>query len=402
MPFTPATAALATLEPREPGSLVILHASVVYDGVGLPRQDGAVLLRRGNAPDAHGGTYRIADVRDLKSTALAFPEAERVDAGFALSPPVVNAHTRISKSAPPRGEARGAEPALDLTRRSLRGEQSVEAARRGLRELAALGTPTIGDTVGDERVMRLLLGAEGFSGVAYWQVVEPEPSAATEAFERTVRLVTALREMERPGGVRVGVKLHAPYAVSAELTRLLARFTAAERLPLAIGVAATADELELSLHGRGRLAEALGAAGVDYAAPGVSPVRYLSDLGALAGSPTLLHGAHVSEDDVRLIARAGCAVVHCPRLNRAEGGGSFPWALYAKHSVEVAFGSGAGASSSELDVSEEVAAALELHGRAANPRALVRSAVKGGYRALRMRPLQALRGASEAALVLWR
>src|SRR5690606_28915574 len=72
--------------------------------------------------------------------------------------------------------------------------------------------------------------------------------------------------------------------------------------------------------------------------PGVSPVRYLHDLGALAGGPTLVHMVAVDDDDVRLAQAAGCSVVHCPRSNAALGCGRFPWETFARHGADVAIG----------------------------------------------------------------
>ena len=48
---------------------VLLHAEVVYDGIGLPRPDAAVLLQ------AREGGYWLSDVRDHAATARTFPEA---------------------------------------------------------------------------------------------------------------------------------------------------------------------------------------------------------------------------------------------------------------------------------------------------------------------------------------
>lgn len=134
------------------------------------------------------------------------------------------------------------------------------------------------------------------------------------------------------------------------------------------------------MRGTGELAESLARAGFAFAATGVRPVRYLHDLGVLAAGPTLVHGVHVDDDDARLLARVGAVVVHCPRSNAALECGTFPWTLYAKHGVEVAFGTDSRGSSPDLDVTREVAEALAVQGAKLNPRAALRAAVKGGTR----------------------
>ena len=111
---------------------------------------------------------------------------------------------------------------------------------------------------------------------------------------------------------------------------------------------------------------------------------------------------HVTEEDVRTVQRSGCVVVHCPRSNEALECGRFPWELYARHGVTVAIGTDSRGSSPSLSVVEEVAAARRLHGAQASPLALVRAAVKGGYRALGSAPPKVLRGAAAEALTVWR
>lgn len=381
---------------------LLLHAEVVYNGLGMPRADGAVLLQRAGSLAAGGGSLTVADVRDRVGTARAFPEARLVDGGFAVSPPVVNAHTHLDLSDLPFEPSSYTSFIRRVIQHSRAGGRGVAAARRGLEELRVAGTNVVGDIVTDPGVMELLLAQPGLSGVGYWEVIGPDPEQADELFDQATARVQAFRALERPGGVRVGLSPHTPHTVSAQLLRRLARWALTEGVPVAIHVAESPAEAELSLHGTGPLAEALAQAGVPVVAPKVSPVRYLHDLGVLEGGPTLVHMVQVSEDDVRLAARANSVVVHCPRSNEALACGRFPWQLYAKHSVEVAFGTDSRGSSPDLDVTAEVATARQLHGAAANPRALVRAAVKGGYKALGLNPPQVLRGAAADELVVWR
>ena len=110
---------------------------------------------------------------------------------------------------------------------------------------------------------------------------------------------------------------------------------------------------------------------------GLTPVQYLAELGVLEARPTLVHVVNVSEDDIKTVAKAGCAVVHCPRSNEALECGRFPWELYAKHNVEVALGTDSLGSSPDLDIRREVDAARTLHGDKASPLALVRARRQG-------------------------
>ncbi|MFO7544914.1 MAG: amidohydrolase family protein [Trueperaceae bacterium] len=389
-PLDGAGAAPGTAFPRR-----ILRADVVYNGLGTPRENGAVVVQE--TPD--GAT--VVDVASLAEARSAHPTATEEDAGFAITPPPVNAHTHLDLSDLPftPGYYEAFIRAVIVHGRD--GKRGAAAARRGLAELRACGTSVVGDIVTDPEVMALLLAAPDLTGVAFWEVFAPDPSEADAAFERTRRQVNAFRERERAAGVRVGISPHTPHTVSAPLLRRLAAWARDERLPMAVHVAESPGEARLHRDGDGPLADALAAAGFPFAATGVSPLRYLADLGVLAASPTLVHMVEVDEDDVRQVQRAGCVVVHCPRSNDALGCRRFPWEIYARHGVDVAFGTDSRGSSPDLDVTAEVAFATTLHGARANARALVRAAVKGGYRALGLEPPRVTRGASAAALVRW-
>ncbi|NJK44902.1 MAG: amidohydrolase family protein [Pleurocapsa sp. SU_196_0] len=74
-------------------------------------------------------------------------------------------------------------------------------------------------------------------------------------------------------------------------------------------------------------------------------------------------------------------VVTCPRSNHHLHCGAFPWALYARHGVEVALGTDSVASGESLEIHDEALAAVNLLG--VDLRQVVRWAVKGGYKATR-------------------
>lgn len=374
---------------------VVATADVVYDGLGLPRAEGAVTLQV--AP----GVMSVARVSGAADALAAYPLARRVDCGFAISPPVVNAHTHLDLTDMPFTPGSYADFIAAVIAHGRVGGRGLAAAKRGLSELRGAGTRVVGDVVTDAATMEHLLGQDEVTGVAYWEVIGPRPDDADALFAEAAAAVARFRALERPGGMRVGLAPHTPHTVSAPLLGRLAAYAQGEGLPLAIHVAESRAERELHLAGTGDLAESLAAFGAPFAATGMSPVRYLHDLGVLQAAPTLIHAVEVDEDDARLIARAGSVVVHCPRSNAALGCGAFPWPLYAKHGVELAFGTDSRGSSPDLDVTAEVRAALQAQGGRLNARAAVRAAVKGGHKALGMQPPLALRGAPAAALVAW-
>lgn len=373
-----------------------LKARVAYGGLGRPVEHGVVVMQ-----DA-AGDERILFVGEADEAERRWPDAVPKDAGFAVSPPPVNAHAHLDLTTMPFVEDAYEAFIRAVIAHGRNGGRGLDAAKRGVAELRAVGTHTVGDIVADEVTMRWLLSEAELQGVAYWEVFAPDPADADRTFEDTVEKLRAFRALERPGKMRVGLAPHTPHTVSAPLLQRLARLAQANDIPMQIHVAESPSEVTLHATGDGPLRALMGPLLANFTPSGLSPVQYLADLGVLEARPTLVHGVQVDEADVRTIQRAGSVVVHCPRSNAALQCGRFPWELYAKHGATVAFGTDSRGSSPSLDVQEEVLAAAGQHGARANPAALVWSAVKGGHRALGSTPPRIVRGDPAEGLVTWR
>ncbi len=381
---------------------MIHSADAVYSGVGLPVADGGVLV------SAQGTVVAIGKLEGVRAQ---HPDVRVERAGRALLPAPVNAHTHLDLS----GFAYASLPYTDWMRalvaqmvahRELRG---VPAARAGLEQLEASGVGAFGDIVAKQEVMEFLLQQSSLTGVAYWEVFAEDPSKADDSFAQTVALVKRWRALERPGGVRVGLSPHTPMTVSSVLMQKLVNFARLEGLPLQIHVAESPAEMQLFQTGAGALADVYRAWNLPPISgvigrepdPALTPVQYLADLGVLEAKPTLVHMVNVTEDDVRTVAQAGCIVVTCPRSNAALHCGTFPWSLYARHGVEIALGTDSVASGQTLDIRDEANAALEIHGAGLSLATVLRWAVKGGYKALGMKPPVIARGDDFSRFTVW-
>ncbi len=381
---------------------VLYSADAVYNGVGLPLEDGGVIVSRG------GDSQTIVAFGKLEQLRTQFSGAQEHRLGRAILPRPVNAHTHLDMSAYPFHALPYFDwiPKVVLANLHLRG---LEGAKRGLETIRESDVAAFGDIVARAEVMDFVLEQSEVSGVAYWEVVEPNPAKAEEVFQQTIERVRAWRRLERPGGVRVGLTPHTPFTVSGKLMRMLCDFARLEGIPLQIHVAEHPSELELFRTGRGPLADSFAKfIPIPFSEvwghqpdPEFTPVRHLAELGALEAKPTLIHMINVTEDDVRTVAQAGCAVVSCPRSNRNLECGTFPWALYAKYGVEVGLGTDSVASGETLDIHDEALAALEIHGQKLGLRNVMRWAVKGGYRALGMKPPVVQRGDDFSSLIVW-
>ncbi|BBN95071.1 hydrolase [Deinococcus grandis] len=384
---------MARMTHSDPHTPRLLTCDVLYTGMGGAQSPGAVVVVGGTvAATGHPDTLRAA-----------YPHAREERAGAVIAPPPVNAHTHLDMSTYEFTALPYFRwiPEVVVPQREKR---SAEAARHGADTLAGLGAGGVGDIVYMHApdVMDTLLPREDLSGVLYYEVLGTFPEKADEIFRTVRERIEGWRAVERPGGPRVGLSPHTPHTVSHRLMRLLCDYAAGEGLPLQIHVAEHAAEHDLYTRGGGPIwdnrlapfypdtfAEVIGRAPEE----GLTPVRYLDELGVLNAKPTLIHMVNVTPDDIARVARAGSAVVTCPRSNHHLACGVFPWAAFAAAGVEVALGTDSVASGGSLDVREDVAFAQHLH-PGLDPRVIVRAAVKGGHRVLGTRAPFIRRGES--------
>jgi cytosine/adenosine deaminase-related metal-dependent hydrolase len=381
---------------------VLYGADVVYNGIGLPTPDGGVVVSRGFE------TETVVAFGRLEELGRQFQDAQLQHLGRAILPRPVNAHTHLDLTRVPFRALPYFDwiPGVVLANLHLRG---LEAARVGLEMTSASGVGAFGDIVARPEVMDYLLTESDVPGVAYWEVLAPDPAQADEVFKDTVERVRVWRTLERPGMVRVGLTPHTPFTVSAKLMTMICEFARLEGLPLQIHVSEHPTEPELFRTGAGPLADAMrGLVRVPFDAvwnrtpdPALTPVKFMAELGVLEARPTLIHMVNVTEEDVKIVAQSGCTVVSCPRSNRNLECGDLPWQLYARYGVEVGLGTDSIASGQSLSIQDEAKAALEVHGEALGLRNVVRWAVKGGYRALGMKPPVVQRGDPFSSLVVW-
>lgn len=361
----------------------IWTAEVVYTGFGTPMLNGGLVVV---------GEH-VAAVGGLEELRQTYPPANVVHKGKALTPPVVNAHTHLdlSKLAYYRGSYTG------FIKEVIAGgaERGVEAAKLGLDELEALQVGAFGDIVARDEVMDYLLESSPLPGVAYREVLGGNPNQAEEIFHSAKSKLFAWKQRESQ--VKVGISPHTAHTVSAPLMKKLVEFANLEGFPLQIHVAESPEETAYFRDNSGPLAGFMAPLNPSWRGLGISPVQYLADLGVLTPNVTLVHGVQVDENDVQIIAQAGCKLISCPRSNEGLECGPFPWALYGKHSVEVALGTDSRGSSPDLDVRNE---ALFLWDKV-DPRVLVRAATRSGYRALGLKTAKITRGTPVSQVQSW-
>jgi formimidoylglutamate deiminase len=134
-------------------------------------------------------------------------------------------------------------------------------------------------------------------------------------------------------GVEVGVAAHSVRAVPASWLSEIAAYS--DRCGLVRHVHAHEQRREL--------AEC-------EAEHGCSPIALLERTGFLGERTSVIHGIHVSAEDIAVLARTGCVVVSCPTTEGNLGDGYLPAMAYSKAGVPLAIGSD---SQTRIDPFEE-------------------------------------------------
>ena len=94
---------------------------------------------------------------------------------------------------------------------------------------------------------------------------------------------------------------------------------------------------------------------------GVTPTRYLADLGVLDDSLTAAHAVHLTPADMDLLAEHGVGVAHNPQCNMKLSSGRAPVPELIARGVRVGLGTDGVASNNDLDLFDEMRSCALLH-----------------------------------------
>jgi len=361
---------------------MILTAEQVWAGRGRGFADGGVRIAAG----------RIAAVGPRRELVDGSPEEPHLHlAGCCLLPGLINAHCHLELSA--LGQIRPAAPdfidwLLDLIRDKARLDMgtAAAAAEEAIAALPRLGTTAIGD-IDSLGVAVAPLIAAGLRARIDVEVLGRDPARAHGMVRR---LVEEWQRVSRLGGalVTAGVSPHAPYTVGDALWRELARWCLSNEAPLTIHAAESAAEVAFLKGGKGPLAERLlPAVGGDRLPPpavGETTVSILAGHGLLEGAH-LIHAVHLNDAEIAQVARARCAITHCPRSNAYLGQPRAPVGRWLAAGIPVGLGTDSLASNLSLDLWEEMRFAYLWHRSGPEPLAaeeILHMATAGSARAL--------------------
>jgi 5-methylthioadenosine/S-adenosylhomocysteine deaminase len=136
---------------------------------------------------------------------------------------------------------------------------------------------------------------------------------------------------------------HAPYTVSDETLHKVAVLASELGLPIHTHVHETAAEIEESITRHG-----------------MRPLERLRTHGLVGPELIAVHGVHLNETDLQVLATARATVAHCPHSNLKLASGIAPTARMLELGLRVAIGTDSSASNNRLDLLQEARTAALL------------------------------------------
>lgn len=328
---------------------------------------------------------RIVAVGGRREILARFPEASEERCHSLLMPGLVNGHCHLELShlrdlpSPAPGASFTAWIAAVIERRArddVARHEMVAAAVDAIGEMGRAGTVLVAD-IGNDPFPELLRGGEGW----------PEILSMLELLAPTTAMVDAALEKLAVIGDDQVVAAHAPYSTAAEV--LVAVKARCRRFGQVFSVhcAESREEVEFVRGGDGAFARFLkekrgGDLAVSFDGRGFcGSGAYLQALGLLDAKTLLVHGVHLSEEELRMVAASGSQICLCPGSNRALGVGRAPLAEMLAAGLLPALGSDSLASNRSLEMWREMRLLAEDHSLVA-PQLILAMATLGGARAL--------------------
>lgn len=276
----------------------------------------------------------------------------------ALLPGLVNAHTHLELShlagrVPPAADMVAWIRAMLAARAGgPDASRMVQAMREAVGTLRATGTVLVGD-VSNSLASVPVLHEAAMAAVVFHELIGFNVADATamvrDGWARARAAIAAAP------GVAVSVVAHAPYSVAPALFAEVARWAEA---PLSVHVAESAEEVEFLECGTGPfrgLLESLGVWTDGWTVPRCDPVEFLHRVGYLVPGMLAVHGVHLTDGALARLRDTGAVVVTCPRSNAWVGGGLPRVSRFYASGVSVAVGTDSLASTSSLNLFDELA-----------------------------------------------
>jgi len=321
-----------------------IQARHVFPVTAPPLIDAAVVIE-GDRVVAVGEPPAGCEIRDLGTVAIL--------------PGLVNCHTHLEFSDlhhvlgwPEIGFTEWIQRVIEF--RHARTVSVEHVIRRGLAECTRSGTTALGE------IAQPGWPADPFDRATLEAVVFLELLApVADRLDPTLAAAESHAALAgTPGRWRPGLSPHAPYTVLETVLQRAVSMSHRGRIPLAMHLAESREEIELLASGTGSLADFLRqrqAAVCPHGRPATKPLDFLREL-AHADRALVIHGNYLGDEEMAFLAARSenMAVVYCPRTHAFFGHQRYPLEKMLAMGVTVALGTDSRASNPDLSLLAEM------------------------------------------------
>ncbi|MEI8373554.1 MAG: amidohydrolase family protein [Planctomycetota bacterium] len=335
-----------------------LRARWVFPVAGPPLHDAAVTISRGRIV-AVGNPPDDVPIEDLGQVALV--------------PGLINAHTHLEFSdlASPIGR-----PGIELVEwlgRVIEHRAHAPARNRlsieqGLRESVGHGVTTIGEIAqpgGTGDAYR----ASPCNGTLFLELIAPRVDRIGTALKAAEKHILDVGPWQAVGWAELGrvppashwqpgLGPHAPYTVHPELLARAVDLTIEHKIPLAMHLAESREEIDFLRNGRGPFRDLLESRGAWDPSARPHGSRPLDELRVLSRTHRALvvHGNYLDDEEIDFLGRQRprMAVVYCPRTHAWFGHARYPLEMLLTAGAIVALGTDSRASSPDHSLLAEM------------------------------------------------
>lgn len=254
-------------------------------------------------------------------------------------------------------------------------ELIMHHARQTLQRMSAEGVAFVGD-VGNSSASRVIGDGQDARVCFLLELLGLTQESETKAFAR-------LAQRAADGFLRNGCTAHAPYSTTPGLIQAIKKQADRQGQVFSIHVAESKPEVEFLQSGSGAFRDFLrerGAWDGSFTIPGTGPVQYLESLGVIDSKTLCVHGVHVSQAEIAILAKKKAKVCLCPGSNRFLGVGTAPVTEFLAHGILPALGTDSKASNEVLSMWREMRLLRQDH-PGLLPEAVFAMATRGGAEA---------------------
>lgn len=211
-------------------------------------------------------------------------------------------------------------------------------------EMLLGGITTFCDGYFFEEQVALAAEATGIRAVVGQGVLDfPTPDCPNPE-GRFKRAEEFLSRVNPKGTILPALFCHAPYTCSPETIRTVHSMCRHHGIPFLMHLAETSEEVNLMKE--------------KY---GVTPGKFLQDLGVVDQNSIFIHGVWLDDEELKMIRDAGSRLVHCPESNLKLASGIADIPKWLALNIPFGIGTDGAASNNNLDMFGEMKTAAQLH-----------------------------------------